>query len=295
MVEDTLEPFSCRLLTVRPKPATAAAAELPKQEAGSEAQWRISGGSRGQDGVIALKAVPGAPASRAELRNFTFGRELSVCIEFVADGRVGVEFGGVDFIRDNGWLFYDKGVEELAGVVNRFAAARDGWNRLVLTVRDGRLNVHLNNKLLVYDKKLDLKPENNHLAFRTWHDNTLSFRLIHARNFVAEDPSGAEGFDIADQSREWEFGNAAEAKAAGKRLLLRASPEKGLAVADFKPERPLSGNESQAPGAFQLRNGQYHAQLRRRLPRLGMAGARAYRSLFAWLGLSAGSAGRERV
>lgn len=84
----------------------------------------------GQDGVIALKAVPGAPASRAELRNFTFGRELSVCIEFVADGRVGVEFGGVDFIRDNGWLFYDKGVEELAGVVNRFAAARDGWNRL---------------------------------------------------------------------------------------------------------------------------------------------------------------------
>ena len=78
-----------------------------------------------------------------------------------------MEFGGVDFIRDNGWLFYDKGVEELAGVVNRFAAARDGWNRLVLTVRDGRLNVHLNNKLLVYDKKLDLKPENNHLAFRT--------------------------------------------------------------------------------------------------------------------------------
>ena len=234
VVEDTLEPFSCRLLTVRPKPATAAAAELPKQEAGSEAQWRIYGGSRGQDGVIALKAVPGAPASRAELRNFTFGRELSVCIEFVADGRVGVEFGGIDFIRDNGWLFYNENGEEPAGVVNRFAAARDGWNRLVLTVRDGRLNVHLNNKLLVYDKKLDLKSENNHLAFRTWHDNTLSFRLIHARNFVAEDPPGAEGFDIADQSREWEFGNAAEAKAAGNRLLLRASPEKGLAVADFK-------------------------------------------------------------
>ena len=234
VVEDALEPFSCRLLVVRPKPEAAAAAGLPKQEAGSEAQWRISGGSRGQDGVIALKAVPGAPASRAELRNFTFGRELSVCIEFIADGRIGVEFGGIDFIRDNGWLFYNKNGEDPAGVVNRFAAARDGWNRLALTVRNGRLNVHLNNKLLVYDKKLDLKPENNHLAFRTWHDNTLSFRLIHARNFVAEDAAGAEEFDIEDQSREWEFGNAAEAKAAGKRLLLRASPEKGLAVADFK-------------------------------------------------------------
>lgn len=235
VVEDVLEPFSCRLLTVRPKPeGVPVVTELPRQELGSEAQWRISGGSSGKDGVIALKAVPKAPASRAELQDFTFGRELSVCIDFVANGRLGVNFGGHDFIHDNGWLFWNKTGEDLTGVVNRFAALKPGWNRLLLTVHNGRGNVYLNNKLLVYDKKLDLKLTDNRLAFRTWHDNSLSFRLVYARNFVAEDASGTEGFAITDHSREWEFGNAAEARVTEKRFLLRASPQKGLAVADFK-------------------------------------------------------------
>ena len=233
-VTETLDPFSCRLLVVRPKPETVPAVVVPKQEAGSDAQWKISGGERQADGTIRLKGVPGGPASEAQLQNFTFGRDLSVRIEFVADGRLGAIIGGINFLRDNGWVFYNERGEDLTGVVNRYATAREGWNTLDLTIRDGRMNARLNNKLLVHERELDLKPEGNQLSFRTWHDNTLSFRLVYARNFSTSDRTTVEEFDVADQAGEWEFANAAEAKAEGNRFLLRAAPEKGLAVADFQ-------------------------------------------------------------
>ena len=233
--EETLEPFSCRLLVVRPKPESAPVAALPRQEIGNDdAQWKISGGVRQPDGTIALKGVPGGPASEAQLQNFTFGKDLSLRLEFTANGRLGVILGGINFFHDNGWVFYNEQGEDLTGVVNRYAALREGWNTLDLTINDGRMDARLNNKQLVHDRPLELKQEGNRLAFRTWHDNSFHFRIVHARNFIAPDNTKVEEFNLTDLKNEWEFGNAAEADAAGRKFLLRASPAKGLAVADLK-------------------------------------------------------------
>mgnify|MGYP000865112953 CR=1 FL=1 len=234
-LEETLAPFSCRILAVAPAQGAEQAQTPPQTITGGS--WDVkhsAGNTQPGDEKLKLKAVPGAPEATATLRDFTFGRNAFVRLKLRANGRIAIAFGNVRLIHDSGWGFWKDGRKTVEGIGDPGVDVADGGSHeLLLSVENGKASMFLDGRIVMFETLLPDDFSGGALTLSTWHDNYLNIEPLEISNRPGRiSPPPAFRLPLFRES-DWTFFHAKKGTVTGDRLVLQAAPEKGAARAVF--------------------------------------------------------------
>lgn len=238
-ISETLNPFSCRIITIKVVEPTKLTASTDLLESNSFNDWKLTTGAKLTLDSIVLAGTPTKNPATAVFKKFLLGRAFNISFDVKMSGRFGVKLGNVSFIHDNGWVFYGANGEDTIGVNDRFMnISPDRFYFMNITYSEGKLSIKINDREVVRGRKIELAKEPFELVLSTWHDSVVEIKDLYVVNqaqTLTTSNRQVVPFCIKKfVANEWIFENAAsDLISADGELTLQASPEKGLAMVEF--------------------------------------------------------------